>query len=347
MCRCADPLFFLNEINPGFQSSLRPNSKLWIKVSQFDGLLFIEMPLLGKVPLFNVNFSVSENFFNQLPQDIMSLNDLNPDDTWPRQVDLNFLTNIIFRIILIFNQSCLLERVFFVGIIKLQKSCWFSLIVRNQWLSLETINSTIKLSWLQQFSVLIFFLLCHLSGLGKTNQLHMSCWLFVSLINRSFFKESASEERNSLNFAGFETKVFKVRSQYFSALVPLRDNIQIFSDFTVIILVCFDLSSFFLASPAEESELDCLGKSVLFFSLQSFFFIFFFLLHDSFNLLISDCPLFDHRIFILLFSFNLEMQWFNFRLLFLLMPRLERSKPILSIIVMFLISFFTISIFYK
>lgn len=77
------------------------------------------MPLFGEVPLFNVYFGEPQHFLDEFSQDVMSLDNFDPDDAGSRQVDLNFLANIILRVIFALHQSCLLKGILLVGVVKL------------------------------------------------------------------------------------------------------------------------------------------------------------------------------------------------------------------------------------
>lgn len=193
MSRSTNPLFLLNQVDPSLKSALGPYSKLGIEVSQFDGFFLIEMPLLGKVPLLNIDLSESQDFGDESSKDIMSLHDFDSDDTGARQVDLDFLANIIFRIVFMFNFPLLGKGIFFFCISESQVSSWFAFIMRNERLSFETVYTTVKLSWLQQLCILFLFFFSHLSCFRKTNQFHMPCRLLISLINSRLFKHSTSE----------------------------------------------------------------------------------------------------------------------------------------------------------
>ena len=49
MCRGIDPFLLFNQINPSLQSPLSSNSKLRIKISELNRLLFIKMPLFSEI----------------------------------------------------------------------------------------------------------------------------------------------------------------------------------------------------------------------------------------------------------------------------------------------------------
>ena len=115
----------------------------------------------------------------------------------------------------------------------------------------------------------------------------MTCRFFVSLIDRCFLKNFATKKRYCMDFTAFETKIFKIRCKDFSAFIPFRDNVEIFSNLTIIIFISLNISFLFLTIPSKKSQFNSLSKLILFFSLKSLFFISFFLFHYSFNLMIS------------------------------------------------------------
>ena len=54
-----DPFFLLNQVNPGLQSSLSSDSKLWIKISQLNRFFLIKMPFFGEVSMLNIEFCIT------------------------------------------------------------------------------------------------------------------------------------------------------------------------------------------------------------------------------------------------------------------------------------------------
>ena len=139
----------------------------------------------------------------------------------------------------------------------------------------------------------------------------MSCRLLISLINCSFFKNFTTKKRNCMYFTTFKAKVFKIWSQNLSSFIPFRNNIQVFSNFTVIILICFNISFLLLSIPSKESQLYSLSKLILLLSFQSLLLISFFLFHDSFNLMISDSPLLNLFVFKDIFSSDFKVNWLS------------------------------------
>jgi hypothetical protein len=59
--RINQPFFLLNKVNPGLQPSLGANAKLRVKVSQLDRFLLKKMPLLNKIAIFDIDFSVANH----------------------------------------------------------------------------------------------------------------------------------------------------------------------------------------------------------------------------------------------------------------------------------------------
>lgn len=118
----------------------------------------------------------------------------------------------------------------------------------------------------------------------------------------------ASKERDSLDLCAFEVEIFEVRSQNLSSFVPFWDDVQILSIFGIKVVVCFNITSLFLSVPAEESQLDCVGESILFLPLQCFLFIFFFLVHHSFHIFVVNHLLFNRHIRKFLISSDVNME---------------------------------------
>ena len=59
--RINQPIFLINQVDPGLQPSLGANTKLRVKVSQLDRFLLKKMPLLNEITIFDINFSVANH----------------------------------------------------------------------------------------------------------------------------------------------------------------------------------------------------------------------------------------------------------------------------------------------
>lgn len=166
----------------------------------------------------------------------------------------------------------------------------------------------------------------------------MACWLFIALIDGRFFKKAPPEQRYGLNLTAFEAKILKIGSQDLSALIPLRNDVKILSDLTIIVLICFNFSLSFLASPTKESEFDCLSKPVVSFSLEGFFLVSLLLFHDSFHIFVSYCSFMYFNVFVDTFCPHFEVKLPIFVFIW------SDFKPINRVIVIIFFSFLSIYI---
>lgn len=78
----------------------------------------------------------------------MLLDNLDPYHAWSWQVYLNFLTNVIFRIMLFIDFFRVLGCYFFACVTEFKVSRWFSLEVRNQRFAFQAIDSAVVLAGL-------------------------------------------------------------------------------------------------------------------------------------------------------------------------------------------------------
>lgn len=81
----------------------------------------------------------------------------------------------------------------------------------------------------------------------------MSCAFFLLSVENGVLEFLPSEERNSLDLSALEVEIFEIRGKNLSALVPFWNNVQIFSIFSIKVIIGLNITSLLLSVPSKES----------------------------------------------------------------------------------------------